>query len=47
LVMVWHPLRENDPAHRWLRELILAVRQSLDEPSIARVTAQAVQRPRI
>ncbi|HTO79972.1 MAG TPA: LysR family transcriptional regulator [Methylocystis sp.] len=23
LVMVWHPLRERDPAHRWLREQIL------------------------
>ena len=22
LVMVWHPLRENDPAHRWLRQQI-------------------------
>jgi DNA-binding transcriptional LysR family regulator len=33
LVMIWHPLRENDPAHRWLREQILAVCQTLDEPS--------------
>lgn len=32
LVMVWHPLREKDPAHRWLREQILAVRLALDEP---------------
>lgn len=47
LVMVWHPLRENDPAHRWLREQILAVRQSLDEPSIARVTAPAVRRRKV
>ena len=23
LVMVWHPLREMDPAHRWLREQIM------------------------
>jgi DNA-binding transcriptional LysR family regulator len=47
LVMVWHPLRENDPTHRWLREQILAVRQSLDKPSIAQVTAPAVRRPKI
>ena len=33
LVMVWHPLRENDPAHRWLREQILVVCRSLDEPT--------------
>ena len=25
LVMVWHPLREKDSAHRWLREQIVAV----------------------
>jgi DNA-binding transcriptional LysR family regulator len=31
LVMIWHPLRENDSAHRWLREQIWAVCQSLDE----------------
>ena len=35
LVMVWHPLRENDAAHRWLREQILAVCRSLDKPSTA------------
>ena len=36
LVMVWHPLRENDPAHRWLREQILGgLPNLLDEPSIA------------
>jgi DNA-binding transcriptional LysR family regulator len=35
LIMVWHPLRENDPAHCWLREQIMAVCQTLDEPSIA------------
>ena len=33
LVMVWHPLRENDPAHRWLRQQISAVCKTLDEPS--------------
>jgi hypothetical protein len=34
LVMIWHPLWEKDPAHRWLREQILAVCQIiLDEPS--------------
>lgn len=31
LVMIWHPLRESDPAHRWLREQILAVCQDLDQ----------------
>lgn len=46
LVMVWHPLREKDPAHCWLRKQILAVRQSMDEPSIAGVTAPAVQQPK-
>ena len=36
LVMIWHPLLEKDPAHRWLREQILGVCQSvLDEPSNA------------
>ncbi len=35
LVMVWHALRENDPAHRWLRVQIMAVCQTLDEPSNA------------
>jgi DNA-binding transcriptional LysR family regulator len=33
LVMVWHPLRETDPAHRWLRDEILAVCQTLRQPS--------------
>jgi DNA-binding transcriptional LysR family regulator len=48
LVMIWHPLREKDPAHRWLREQTMAVCQTiLDEPSITRVTAPAVRRPRI
>jgi len=32
LVMVWHPLRETDPAHRWLRDEILAVCQTLRQP---------------
>jgi DNA-binding transcriptional LysR family regulator len=32
LVMVWHPLRKKDSAHRWLREQILAVCRALDEP---------------
>ncbi len=31
LVMVWHPLREKDPAHRWLRAQILATCAALDE----------------
>ncbi len=32
LVMVWHPLREKDAAHRWLREQIMAVCLALDAP---------------
>ncbi len=31
LVMVWHPLREKDPAHRWLREQILATCAGLEQ----------------
>ena len=34
LVMVWHPLREKEPAHRWLRGQILAVCRALDEPGM-------------
>ncbi|OAI30591.1 LysR family transcriptional regulator [Methylosinus sp. R-45379] len=30
LVMVWHPLRERDPAHRWLREQIVSVCRTLE-----------------
>jgi DNA-binding transcriptional LysR family regulator len=41
LVMVWHPLRENDPVHRWLRGQILAVCQTLDAPAVASVTDPA------
>ncbi len=29
LVMVWHPLRDPDPAHRWLRDQIMEVSRSL------------------
>jgi DNA-binding transcriptional LysR family regulator len=47
LVMVWHPLRKNDLAHRWLREQILAVCLTLDEPSTTFATARAVSRPGI
>ncbi|MGR9108568.1 MAG: LysR family transcriptional regulator [Gammaproteobacteria bacterium] len=32
LAMIWHPLRENDSAHRWLREQILVVCAVLDVP---------------
>ena len=31
LVMIWHPLREKEPAHHWLREQILAACLALDE----------------
>lgn len=29
LVMIWHPLRDNDPAHRWLRDNITATGRSI------------------
>ena len=41
LVMVWHPLRENDPVHRWLRGQILAICQTLDAAAAASVTDPA------
>lgn len=47
LVMVWHPLRENDPAHCWLREQILAVCLMLEESPTTFITARAVRRPGI
>lgn len=31
LVMVWHPLREPDAAHRWLRDQIVDVCRELDK----------------
>lgn len=31
LAMIWHPLRESDSAHGWLREQIWAVCQDLDK----------------
>lgn len=30
LVMVWHPLWDKDPAHRWLRDKITAIGRSID-----------------
>jgi DNA-binding transcriptional LysR family regulator len=30
LVMIWHPLREKDTAHRWLREQIVGVCNALE-----------------
>jgi DNA-binding transcriptional LysR family regulator len=41
LVMVWHPLRENDPVHRWLRSQILAICPTLDTPAVASVSDPA------
>jgi DNA-binding transcriptional LysR family regulator len=29
LVMVWHPLHDPDPAHRWLRDQIAEVSRNL------------------
>jgi DNA-binding transcriptional LysR family regulator len=34
LVMIWHPLREKDPAHCWLREQIKAMGRSIDATAI-------------
>lgn len=33
LVMVWHPLRQEDSAHRWLRDQISAVCRDLLKPA--------------
>ncbi|MCI0654026.1 MAG: LysR substrate-binding domain-containing protein [Methylococcaceae bacterium] len=33
LVMIWHPLREKDSAHRWLRERILEACLGLRGPA--------------
>lgn len=30
LVMIWHPLRDKDPAHRWLRDKITAIGRSIN-----------------
>ncbi|MGB4499296.1 MAG: LysR family transcriptional regulator [Methylococcaceae bacterium] len=30
LVMIWHPLWENDPAHSWLREQIISIGKKID-----------------
>lgn len=30
LIMAWHPLRDKDPAHLWLREQIIAVSREID-----------------
>lgn len=32
--MIWHPLREKDPAHYWLREQIKAIGRSIDATAI-------------
>ncbi|WP_020159525.1 LysR family transcriptional regulator [Methylobacter marinus] len=34
LVMIWHPLREKDPAHCWLREQIAAIGRMIDSLDI-------------
>jgi DNA-binding transcriptional LysR family regulator len=31
LVMIWHPLRDKDPAHRWLRDKIIAIGRSIND----------------
>jgi DNA-binding transcriptional LysR family regulator len=30
LVMIWHPLRDKDPAHQWLRDKIMAIGRNID-----------------
>ncbi len=35
LVLIWHPLREKDPAHYWLREQIKAIGRRIDSSAIA------------
>jgi hypothetical protein len=32
LVMVWHLLREKDPAHCWLRDRIATIGRNIDSP---------------
>jgi DNA-binding transcriptional LysR family regulator len=34
LAMIWHPLREKDPAHGWLREQIKAIGRRIDATAI-------------
>jgi len=31
LIMIWHPLQDKDPAHRWLREKIIAIGRKINE----------------
>jgi DNA-binding transcriptional LysR family regulator len=40
LVMVWHPLRDTDPAHRWLRDQITGICGELDTPFAGRSAAR-------
>jgi DNA-binding transcriptional LysR family regulator len=35
LAMIWHPLREKDPAHCWLREQIQTIGRNIDSVAIA------------
>jgi len=34
LVMIWHPLRDKDPAHRWLREKIISIGRKINETAL-------------
>jgi len=34
LVMIWHPLREKDPAHCWLREQIALIGRNIDSNEV-------------
>jgi len=29
LIMIWHPLQDKDPAHRWLREHLIAISRTI------------------
>jgi len=34
LVMIWHPVRDKDPAHCWLREKIIAIGRDIGNASV-------------
>jgi DNA-binding transcriptional LysR family regulator len=40
LVMVWHPLHDPDPAHRWLRDQITEICRKIDKPFTSRSAAR-------
>jgi DNA-binding transcriptional LysR family regulator len=42
--MTWHRRRDNQPAHRWLRDLVISVSKSLERTGRARRPVPALQR---